>query len=45
MNCLPATALLIDADDTLWETNIYFEGIFVRSCSCRIAAPRPLRIL
>jgi len=27
MNCLPATALLIDADDTLWENNIYFEQV------------------
>jgi putative hydrolase of the HAD superfamily len=24
---LPATALLIDADDTLWENNIYFEQV------------------
>jgi putative hydrolase of the HAD superfamily len=27
MNGLPATALLIDADDTLWENNIYFEQV------------------
>jgi len=27
MNCLPTTALLIDADDTLWENNIYFEQV------------------
>jgi putative hydrolase of the HAD superfamily len=27
MSCLPATALLIDADDTLWENNIYFEQV------------------
>ncbi len=27
MNCLPATTLLIDADDTLWENNIYFEQV------------------
>ena len=25
MSCLPPTTLLIDADDTLWENNIYFE--------------------
>jgi len=25
MNCLSTTSLLIDADDTLWENNIYFE--------------------
>ena len=27
MNCQPSTALLIDADDTLWENNIYFEQV------------------
>ena len=27
MSCLPPTALLIDADDTLWENNIYFEQV------------------
>jgi hypothetical protein len=27
MNCVPTTALLIDADDTLWENNIYFEQV------------------
>lgn len=27
MNCLPATALLVDADDTLWENNVYFEHV------------------
>ena len=27
MDSLPTTALLIDADDTLWENNIYFEQV------------------
>ncbi len=27
MNCLPVTTLLIDADDTLWENNVYFEQV------------------
>lgn len=27
MNCQATTALLIDADDTLWENNIYFEQV------------------
>ena len=27
MNCLHVTTLLIDADDTLWENNIYFEQV------------------
>ena len=27
MNCLPVTTLLIDADDTLWENNVYFEHV------------------
>lgn len=27
MNCLSISALLIDADDTLWENNIYFERV------------------
>jgi putative hydrolase of the HAD superfamily len=27
MNCLTTTSLLIDADDTLWENNIYFEQV------------------
>jgi len=27
MNCLSTTSLLIDADDTLWENNIYFEQV------------------
>lgn len=27
MNSPPSTALLIDADDTLWENNIYFEQV------------------
>ena len=27
MNCRASTALLIDADDTLWENNIYFEQV------------------
>jgi putative hydrolase of the HAD superfamily len=27
MSCLPITTLLIDADDTLWENNIYFEQV------------------
>jgi putative hydrolase of the HAD superfamily len=27
MNCVPVTTLLIDADDTLWENNVYFEQV------------------
>jgi putative hydrolase of the HAD superfamily len=27
MNCLTTTSLLIDADDTLWENNVYFEQV------------------
>jgi len=27
MNCAPVTTLLIDADDTLWENNVYFEQV------------------
>jgi putative hydrolase of the HAD superfamily len=27
MNRVPVSTLLIDADDTLWENNVYFEQV------------------
>jgi putative hydrolase of the HAD superfamily len=33
LDCLPAQTLLIDADDTLWENNIYFERAIARFIS------------
>lgn len=48
MNREPRT-LLIDADDTLWENNIYFERVaqefFAKLTECGVSAPRAQSVL